>query len=200
MRELLTRLLDTIFPPEEHRERLHAVTDADFDAVYEPRCTQGVIVLGQYSNRTLQAAIHENKFRHSSSAARLLGRQLQRWLDTRSPVALVAVPLGAKRARERGHNQVESIISTLDTHRQVILRPLQRVRDTLPQSRLKKEARDENVRGAFTCAAITVPSHIHEIVLVDDVMTTGATLKEARAALAPQVPPNVRITLLALAH
>jgi len=97
-------------------------------------------------------------------------------------VSLVPVPLGARRARERGYNQSERIATALG---RLIGAPvrcdvLRRVRETGTQTALTPEARQANLAGAFACA----DAEGLTAVLVDDVFTTGATLVSAAAALA----------------
>lgn len=98
-------------------------------------------------------------------------------------VALVPVPLHRSRLRERGYDQALELARPLA--RRLGLRlcagGLHRCRDTPPQSRLDAAQRRRNLREAFvwTCAA---PPPAHAI-LIDDVMTTGATLHAAALAL-----------------
>jgi len=98
------------------------------------------------------------------------------------PDRLIAMPLHAKRIRERGFNHATEIARTVA--RQLAL-PLdldscQRVRDTPPQMGLKHGARRRNVRGAFSCSE-TVQGQ--RIAIIDDVMTTGTSLDELAATL-----------------
>jgi ComF family protein len=97
-------------------------------------------------------------------------------------VSLIPVPLGARRARERGYNQSERIADALGRLLEVPVRTdiLRRVRETRTQTALTPEARQANLDGAFACDGAAGMA----VVLVDDVFTTGATLVSAAAALA----------------
>lgn len=96
---------------------------------------------------------------------------------------IVAVPLHPRRRRERGFNQSELLARALAIQVAVPrLRALQRLRPTRPQVGLTDSLRRDNVRNAFRCVA---PEKIarRRILLVDDVMTTGATVASATEAL-----------------
>ncbi|HEU5171207.1 MAG TPA: phosphoribosyltransferase family protein [Gemmatimonadales bacterium] len=97
-------------------------------------------------------------------------------------VSLVAVPLGARRARERGYNQSERLAAAIGRVGGLPVRPhlLRRVRETGTQTALAPDARRVNVAGAFAASAVRGL----RVVLVDDVFTTGATLLAAAEALA----------------
>ena len=99
------------------------------------------------------------------------------------PVDLVVpVPLHDARLRERGYNQsmeiARGIASRLDLP--LAAEAMARVRDTAAQLELPWKARRENVRGAFSCRQSLDGK---TIAVVDDVMTTGATLAEVAATL-----------------
>jgi ComF family protein len=102
---------------------------------------------------------------------------------------LVPVPLGAGRLRQRGFNQSQVMAEALATQWQLPMaaRALTRVRNTQTQTRLDPAARAANVRGAFRARAVrsgrSEPGTT-TVILVDDVLTTGATLVAAAAALA----------------
>ncbi|HKO15777.1 MAG TPA: phosphoribosyltransferase family protein [Gemmatimonadaceae bacterium] len=105
-------------------------------------------------------------------------------LDERS--ALVPVPLAASRRRQRGYNQSECLARALAGRWRVPVRSdvLERCRETTSQTRLSPEERVRNVLGAFraTAGARNSLSGAH-VVLVDDVVTTAATLNACAAAL-----------------
>ncbi len=93
-------------------------------------------------------------------------------LASHLPEALVAVPLHSGRARQRGFNQAHWLATRLADRLDIPLMIARRRRDDLSQRKLTRAGRQRNLRGAFEVAG-SLPRHI---ALVDDVMTTGATL------------------------
>ncbi len=91
---------------------------------------------------------------------------------------IVPMPLHPKRLAERGFNQALEIARHLG--RPIAPRGVLRVKDTLPQTELPYEERAKNVRGAFLCKLDLSGA---SVAVVDDVMTTGATLNELARAL-----------------
>jgi ComF family protein len=95
---------------------------------------------------------------------------------------IVPMPLHPKRLAERGFNQALEIARGVAQHlgRPIEPRGVLRVKDTLPQTELPYEERAKNVRGAFLCKLDLSGA---SVAVVDDVMTTGATLNELARAL-----------------
>lgn len=124
------------------------------------------------------------KFHRDLSAGRLLAQSMAAAFAQRSrPDALVPIPLHHQRLRERGYNQALELARPLGRMLGVPVRGdlLRRRRATAAQSRLDAGARAANLHDAFAVpGAGPVPAHL---VLVDDVMTTGATLYAAADAL-----------------
>ena len=107
------------------------------------------------------------------------------------PAALVPVPLHDTRLARRGYDQALELAAPLSRRLRIPLLAdvLLRTRATAPQSELDAVARQRNLRRAFTVRAdAALPDHV---VLVDDVMTTGATLEAAARALRRAGVPRV---------
>ena len=124
------------------------------------------------------------KFHHDFAAGRVLVQCMaERLRHQPRPDALVPVPLHRARLRRRGFDQALELARPLARALGVPLQAglLQRRKATRAQSRLDAPARRRNLQDAFSLAANgPLPAHV---ALVDDVMTTGATLEAAAQAL-----------------
>jgi ComF family protein len=100
-------------------------------------------------------------------------------------VALVPVPLSARRERERGFNQSRRLAEEMAKSIAIDVwsDALERTQFTMSQTRLTAEERLRNVSGAFRVAGDTTRLRGAHLVLVDDVVTTAATLNACAAAL-----------------
>lgn len=113
------------------------------------------------------------------------------------PQRLLPVPLHRTRLRERGYDQALELAKTLSRHLHIPLCPdvLVREQATEAQSRLDADARRRNVRNAFACLG-PVSGHV---ALVDDVLTTGATVSECAKVLRRAGARRVDVWVLARA-
>jgi ComF family protein len=133
-------------------------------------------------------AIVALKFHDRLTPAHVLGRLMARQLARRPeplPELLIPVPLSAARLRRRGYNQSVELGRALAGLLALRLAPgaARRARDTREQTQLDAAQRRRNVRGAFAVDAAAVRGR--HVALLDDVVTTGATMAElARAARA----------------
>jgi len=97
---------------------------------------------------------------------------------------LVPVPLDKTREKERGFNQAKELAKELSKILEIPLVSdcLIKIKETRPQVELKKEEREENIKGVFLCQR---PEEIkgRKILLVDDIYTTGSTLEEGARVL-----------------
>jgi len=122
------------------------------------------------------ALVHALKFRGELALAPLLAGLLAPKLAGNVD-HVVPVPLSAERLRRRGYNQAVEIARHLG---KVDSGLCQRTRDAPPQIELPYAERQRNVRGAFRCTRALVGARV---AVVDDVMTTGATLDEIARTL-----------------
>ncbi|WFB35346.1 ComF family protein [Kiritimatiellota bacterium B12222] len=135
----------------------------------------------------VRTAIHALKYHRDFSVipdlSRLLLAGLRAHFPNEEACVLVAVPLHPRRQRKRGFNQGVELIKGMQKldHSLERWKGLQRIKDTETQTRLSKAARRENVRSAFSVKDTgEVPQKVY---LIDDVMTTGATLDACARAL-----------------
>ncbi len=174
---------------------------ADFDDDGLCRCPvcrridrpfERAVAYGSYDGG-LRELIHLLKYRGVRPAASVLGRMLSDAVasleleSSQNPVVVIPVPLFKRKGRQRGFNQAELIaraaLKSLAPHRfQLATDLLIRTRATDSQIGLTSNQRRENLRGAF---AVSRAQEIkgREVLLVDDVYTTGTTASECARVL-----------------
>ena len=122
------------------------------------------------------------KFRGELALAPFLGALLSKCISNKNVDCIIPVPLSAGRLRERGYNQALEIAREIAGATGTRLAPelCERARDTPAQMNLPLSERAKNVRGAFHCPRLLAGA---KVAVLDDVMTTGATLDEIAATL-----------------
>jgi competence protein ComFC len=160
-----------------------------FDAAYS---------YGFYENE-LRGLIHLFKYGRISSLSKPLGRLLSRALPREHSFdVIVPMPLYWRKRWERGFNQAELLAVELGRRTNVPVRnALRRVRNTASQAGLTSAKRRENVSGAFQSKRRSSVDG-QSILLIDDVMTTGATAASCARAL--KRGGAKQVTLLTLAR
>jgi ComF family protein len=138
-------------------------------------------------NESIKMLIHELKYNDRPEIGYILGKEmgkrLKAYLNTGKAV-LMPVPLHKKRLRKRGYNQSDKIceglseISGIKISRDLIYRRI----NNISQTKLNSLHRAENVKGIFAFAGSDIDRETL-VILVDDLITTGATSKEAAGVL-----------------
>jgi len=208
----LWHLLDLIFPPppdvlaalrirEEDIMRHFSLTKIEKRAVYA-----GL----PYRESAVRALIRANKFHRDLHSARVLGAVLREMLiaieeeharaGSWSRAAVVPMPASPARLRERGVNQVERIVRNMPEHflESYAYEPnILKREHRESQVRVPKEKRFLNVRNAFYVPRADLVRE-KDILLIDDVVESGATMADAARALRAAGARN--IIGAALAH
>lgn len=143
--------------------------------------------LGRFDDH-YKELIHRFKYGKKIPLGRRLSQRLGETINSGSSFSesdlLIPVPLHKSRYRERGFNQSEIIAEEISktTGVSLLREGLKRKKNTKDQTNLSPQQREQNVRGAFV---VTQPGIINgkNIILVDDVITTGATMNECARML-----------------
>ncbi len=170
------------------------LSPAGYEGSVDPRCADcreresplsTVRCFAPYEG-ALRQAHHSFKFEGMPSLAVELGRCLAKvvlssWLEGKT--TLVPVPLSSDRERERGYHPARLLACDVSARTGLpVAEPVEKVRATAPQMSLPREERLGNLKAAFAVRkGVRVPV---DVVLVDDVMTTGSTLEGCAEVLA----------------
>lgn len=158
-----------------------------------------------HKSTVLQNIIHQFKYKNQQKLAVFMGRQMglhmQKMSGFQLPDGLIPVPLHKRRYKERGYNQSELLCEGIkdSLHIPVFANLLYRAVPTRTQTKLNAKERWKNVKDAFKVKEEhpVLKSRSH-VMLVDDVLTSGATL-EACAHTLRASSPELRISVATLA-
>lgn len=164
----------------------------------------GIARIGQYES-PLNDLIQSIKYQRESHLAKLIGRLLSRqvfvapWFGRLD--FIIPVPLFWRRTWWRGFNQAKLIARELSRHTGLPLdtRVLARIRHTPQQVGMSMRRRLENVRGAFAVPRAADRLRERRVLLIDDVMTSGATLSECTRTLMRAGADEVFVAVAAVA-
>lgn len=204
-------ILDILFPPRGRRLVAREVSATTVSS--NTRCTltrSGVWVntCTSYTDESVRALVHALKFDGSPHAhsvcAQLLADALAEHSAERAmfgeQVVIVNIPGSTTRTTTRGHDHVAELARAVSAHTRIPYVPLlTRTRDTQRQMGLPATKRLHNMHDAFACNNMLIPTtpQLH-VIVIDDVVTTGATLSEATRALRTAGVDSV--SLWAVAH
>lgn len=200
---VLDELFYFVFPLSEDERMIRKLSHEDVTQKLNVQYHQNCTVLTPFADGEIRALLHLVKFHRHPRAIALSALLLESWLNTNAPSSsvIIPIPLSKERERNRGYNQVEliarSAVRNLPQHH-INTGILVRTRDTKPQTSLKRTERIKNMVGAFTISSSAPKLHEAHVILIDDVMTTGATLQAAKLAMSSLSPKS--ITCVAIAH
>jgi ComF family protein len=145
--------------------------------------------------------IHRYKYHRQLYFARLFSdlmlRRFER--DAQDVQACIPMPLHPKKQRLRGFNQSLEIAKFLGTGLKIpVIQAFHKVRHTANQADLSREERLHNLKGAFYMEAEKLQG-LNSLLLVDDVMTTGASLNQL-TQLIKQDCPDLKIRIWTVSH
>ena len=214
---LYTNCLALIFPPIPDDTTIVSVTP---DALYKKIDQQQTYLKDidvtvhsafSYSDETIKNMVHAFKYRRQKHCAPLFAEILKDIVHEDiaehtvmypdQPLHLIPIPISLKRYQERGFNQSELLAHALSIHFPdlLILRTdlLIRTYHTKSQARASnRAARKENIYGCFKVTYGSSVKDLH-ILLIDDIITTGATLEEASKTLREAGAKSIRAITIA---
>lgn len=166
-----------------------------FSGITHPKCRTKYSLEGTFTalvfNKTVKKLIYQFKYKPNLTDLRktlsdlLYESLIQReefarvFEKEKSNIFLVPIPLSSEKLKKRGYNQSEILAKDLGKKLGLpYINLLRRIKDTKSQVGLDKKERRENIKNAFALKG-EFDLKNKEVFLVDDVMTTGATLSEA---------------------
>ncbi len=203
MLDILRKVFDTLLPPHPTVLNLRSETPQKFLRFYLPKTFLHHVILSDYKEEVMETAIKANKFHNDQHASKLLSILIAKWLGEQpiKPTILVPIPLSSTREKDRGYNQVTRVLEKVVNERNILLKNLLiRTKDTRPQTKMNRDERLSNMTNVFAFIEPDIDLQSYRIVLVDDVITTGATMSSAHKILKENLPYGTEILCLALAH
>lgn len=187
------------------KTKFHLIINNPMEQKFFGRCTIEYATAMYYFNKDgcLQTLLHALKYRQKSEIGILLGNQFAREIEDVSWLkdidVIMPIPLSTKKLKARGYNQSECITKSMSTHLNILhdSTSLIRTKHTESQTSKTRTERLSNVANAFAVhnAKAIVGKHI---LLVDDVITTGATIEECTHTLLRV--PGTKVSVATLAY
>ena len=159
-----------------------AETESRLENLKKLRKLNNIYYIWDY-NEEFKKLIFSYKYNRKKSLAKLIARLIEeefKFIIQKEKIDfIVSVPINKKRENERGYNQVDEILKQLNVNYVEI----KRIKNTEKMHKLLNEKlREENIRGSFRIES-DFDFKNKKILLVDDIITTGATLKEIKSSI-----------------
>lgn len=217
MRALVNRMIDLIleiiFPPGFLIEKLEKMSALEFvnkakKADIENSHGFPIFALFSYKDQLVRIAIRQVKYKRNQKIARLFAEILKNFIVPEledeivytnfvDPI-IVPIPSHQRKMREKGFNQTVLILNELSRISTFEIKEvLVKIKETGPQTSKNREERLKNLQNCFVVKEKEL-IYGRNIIVFDDVITTGGTLNEARRAL--KLAGARRIVGFALAH
>lgn len=196
--KFLRKILDIFFPPSETEKELIARC-ASGDLPHAPLLPhKNIYAVTNYREPIIRKSIRILKTKHNVPIARCFATLLHEHIEsliheqgpftTTTRIVIIPIPITTSRLRERGFNQAELIADSLalcNPVTYVVKNLLHKVTETQKQAmRMSKTQRKENIKGCFMCSDANTRKESGVLyVVLDDVITTGATMHEAMKTL-----------------
>jgi predicted amidophosphoribosyltransferase len=192
--KLFRAILDALLPPHEDVRIASAVTAPGLAALASPRTVRGVFAIFPYQDRRVRAMVRAIKYYGEAgvleplgaiAAEHLVGLLEDENLEKRKTI-IAPVPSSPARLRARGYNQAERIARAIHKHLPAGF-PVEYIPNLLAREDRETQvhahkSRSENIKGAFYAVG---PERVKDarVILIDDVVKTGATIRDATRAL-----------------
>lgn len=153
--------------------------------LFHPTINFSLAAATSYNDKTVKELIHHLKYNGLEGAVKPLGEMVLKYFAdinfNTTGWILVPIPLHSSKYRKRGFNQAEIIVEAVNKklNLQIITKALKRTRATDPQITFSGVKREENVKDCFGLGEEINLVRGKKVILVDDVYTSGATMKEA---------------------
>lgn len=145
----------------------------------------------------LDKLVQSFKYEHRLAVGQYFGERLASLMENVAADLIIPLPLHEERLRERGFNQALELARPVSKLRKIAINAsiCKRTRNTPAQANLPWAKRAKNIHGAFHC---TEDLHGKRILLVDDVMTTGASVNECARTL--KLHGAIEVSVMAIAR
>ncbi len=189
------------------------VHNSFFQIKLNNRITISGVSLMDYSNKICREMIHALKYTGDNRVVKILSNILEEnlleSLSDRNTVYsdnflyIIPIPLSKKRLKNRGFNQLKLLLDEIgknskDLKKHINYNILEKIKETESQTNLNRAERLTNIKGVFNIKNKSILKDAH-VILIDDVLTTGATVTEASKILFKFGAREVEIITLAKA-